>query len=422
MPNSPKKMILILLAGLSMILAGCGQRMTQAEIDTLFGDITKRYGVKVVCEVDDNFAPFLEEGKQRRFEKVKRINADRLKRFPSILETVFRKYPTWIIRKNLSAIYLAKEIRDSGIHYGGTYDQFRRIVYLAGDGEFDDDDIIHIFHHEFSSILLKNNVFFLNLWYENNPEGFKYRAELVNSWKKSLVGTSLIGKPDDYEKGFLNTYGQTYFENDFSEYSGYIFARPEEFKKIMDRYPRVRAKFLVWLDFYHEIDPIFTEDYFFNGGCASCEEAAASCGRWLTATLREVEAAPVHERSKAVLRGIARACPYLDARLRLFAERALLRSDAQGRATILVRGVTSLLPADAPAFAPEAKADGLAGRFPLTIAGELPAHLPKDLFAGTYLYAWALENQLTALDLYNADARKLVRALLLSAAVGHEEP
>jgi hypothetical protein len=422
MRNPLKKMILTLLTGLYMVLGGCGEKMTQAEIDTLFGEITKRYGVKIVCKIDDNYAPILKGGKQPPFERVKRIDDAILQRFPSILDKAFRKYPAWIIRKNLSAVYLAKEIWDSGIYFEGTYDQSRRIVYLINDGKGDDGPIIHAFHHEFSSILLKSNIFFLSQWYENIPEGFKYRMEFYDTLKELVAGTSLIGKPDDYEKGFLNTYGQTSFENDFNEYSGYIFARPDDFKQIMDRYPRVRAKFLAWLDFYHEIDPIFTEDYFFNGGCASCEEAAAGCGRWLAEALREVEAAPVHERSKALLRAIARGCPYLDAGLRLFAERALLRSDAEGRATILGRGVTPLLPSEAPAFDAREKADGLAERFPLAIAGELPVHLPKDLYAGTYFYAWALENQLTALGLYNADGQKLVLNFLLSAAVGNDEP
>jgi hypothetical protein len=40
-----------------------------------------------------------------------------------------------------------------------------------------------------------------------------------------------------------------------------IFTYPEKFKTIMNQYPRVRGKFLVWLDFYQMIDPIFTEAY-----------------------------------------------------------------------------------------------------------------------------------------------------------------
>jgi hypothetical protein len=77
-------------------------------------------------------------------------------------------------------------------------------------------------------------------------------------------GTSSIGTEADYEQGFMDSYGQTEFENDFKEYSAMIFTYPNKFKKIMNQYPRVRGKFLVWLDFYHQIDPIFTEAYLFG--------------------------------------------------------------------------------------------------------------------------------------------------------------
>ncbi len=76
-----------------------------------------------------------------------------------------------------------------------------------------------------------------------------------------IVDTSLKGTEADYNKGFMNTYAQTTFENDFNEYARIIFINPQEFKKIMNQYPRVRGKFLIWLDFYHKIDPIFTEEY-----------------------------------------------------------------------------------------------------------------------------------------------------------------
>jgi hypothetical protein len=69
---------------------------------------------------------------------------------------------------------------------------------------------------------------------------------------------------DCYEKGIVTNYGITNFSNDFSEYSAMIFTYPEKFKEIMDQYPRVRGKFIVWQNFYQSIDPIFTEEYMFG--------------------------------------------------------------------------------------------------------------------------------------------------------------
>jgi hypothetical protein len=59
----------------------------------------------------------------------------------------------------------------------------------------------------------------------------------------------------------MDTYGQTSVENDVNEYAAMIFTYPQKFKEIMDQYPRVRDKFLVLLEFYHNIDPKFTEEY-----------------------------------------------------------------------------------------------------------------------------------------------------------------
>ena len=72
---------------------------------------------------------------------------------------------------------------------------------------------------------------------------------------------NIVGSEEDYKNGFMSTYGKTEFENDFNEYAAMIFTHPHKFKKIMDQYPRVRGKFLLFLEFYHKIDPIFTEEY-----------------------------------------------------------------------------------------------------------------------------------------------------------------
>ena len=120
---------------------------------------------------------------------------------------------------------------------------------------------MHIFHHEFSSLLLKRHSFFVNPWTDNNPQEFRYLYEKKIDRLQTYNNTSLIGTESDYEKGFMNTYGQTEFGNDFSEYSAMIFTHPDKFKKIMNQYPRVRGKFKLWMEFYQKIDPIFTEEY-----------------------------------------------------------------------------------------------------------------------------------------------------------------
>ncbi len=257
---------LFLLAAVQSFLIYHNKTYSKAEIAKLFESVSAKYGIDIVYEIDENFLsslvnPGIPAGPSRN-AKVKPIRHRILSRYPGILLKAFNRYPIKVIQNYLSAVHFAKEIEDNGFQCAGSYDPFKRVVYLVDDGENSEKQSMHTFHHEFSSLLLKRHTLLLNPWFDQNPEGFEYlyklkRSEMLETYNSS----SLIGTEIDNEKGFLNTYAQTNFENDFNEYSAMIFTYPEKFKKIMSQYPRVRGKFQVWLEFYQKIDPIFTEEY-----------------------------------------------------------------------------------------------------------------------------------------------------------------
>jgi len=246
--------------GVAFVVLACTRSYTKEEIDKLFEPITSEYGIKIVYTINEDFEPILVGGARAHFDVAEPIDAGVLARYPALLKKAFAKYPVPVIKEYLSAIYFAKALKYDGVRYGGTYDPFRKIVYLVNYGNKSDELSIGTFHHEFNSILLKRNGFYLNPWLEQNPKGFKYSIEEKTDSKEIYVG-KFEGTPADYENGFLNTYAESSFENDFNEYAAMIFTHPQTFKKIMSQYPRVRAKFHIWLNFYHMIDPIFTEEY-----------------------------------------------------------------------------------------------------------------------------------------------------------------
>jgi hypothetical protein len=235
-------------------------------IAAMFEPITTKYGIRIVYEIGEDFFspienPPISVGPGRN-SKVEPIKHRFLIRYVDILHKAFEKYPDDIIKKHLKTIHFAGEINEGGLKYGGTYDPFRKIVYLINNGRQTDDLAERVFHHEFSSLLLKSKSFYINPWTDHNPKNFKYLYDLYGSWEElDKIAITLEENEDNYKKGFMNTYGQTNFENDFNEYSAMIFAYPEKFKKIMSQYPRVRGKLKVWLDFYQKIDPLFTEEY-----------------------------------------------------------------------------------------------------------------------------------------------------------------
>lgn len=245
-----------------LILIACAKGYSQEEIDRVFEPITAKYGVKIAYKIDSDFLPIIIGGARAPFDKVEEIESQVLLSYSKILQKAFEKYPESVIRDYLKAIYFSRKMEfKGGFQCAGTYDPYRRIVYLVNDGRQEEKRSISTFHHEFSSILLKNRGLLLNPWYEQNPKDFKYRGDIYEKWENVFDGTSLIGTDEDNKKGFLNSYAQTNFENDFNEYSKQVFTFPDKFKQIMNQYPRVRGKFLVWLKFYQEIDPIFTEEY-----------------------------------------------------------------------------------------------------------------------------------------------------------------
>ena len=242
--------------------------ITKDQIVEKFDLITSRYGIEVVNEItDDFFSPITDSilpiGPHRD-SKISPMQRRVIMRYPQLMQRAFSKYPEGVIKRYLARLHFAGEINNNGFFYGGAYDPFRKIIYLVDNGRQKTDHGIYTFHHEFSSLLMKSHGMFLNPWFENNPNDFVYLYDTEKSNVEIYKNTSLKGTDIDYKKGFMNTYGQTNFENDFNEYSAMIFTYPEKFKRIMDRHPRVRGKFSVWLKFYQEVDPIFTEEYLFG--------------------------------------------------------------------------------------------------------------------------------------------------------------
>lgn len=259
----------IVLLGLQQLFAWYYfKKFPKEEIDALFEPITSKYGIRIVYEIGDDFFsplgnPILPAGPPRN-SKVKPIRHRVLVKYPDILEKALGKYPIEVIKTYLSAIYFAGEINAAGDIALGTYDPFRRIIYLADNGTNDESLALHTFHHEFSSLLMKHNSFWLDPWINQNPKNFRYLDDVYDNWKEVENVRKTIEDDLCFNQGFVTNYGLTSFSNDFSEYSAMIFTHPQKFKTIMDQYPRIRGKFLVWLAFYHKIDPIFTESYLFG--------------------------------------------------------------------------------------------------------------------------------------------------------------
>lgn len=176
------------------------------------------------------------------------------------------RYPSAILKRNLKAVNVVKEIWFFGAPYGGTNDL--DTVYLSMNSVqmgYTADYISRAFHHEFSSILLRNFPNYLDqaAWKATLPKGFQYGAGGVEAIKQGKSSTDF--DPEEAAKGFYSKYSLAEQEEDFNILAENLFMGGAKFWKSVDSYPRLKSKVKVVLKFYNSLDSSFTERSFRAG-------------------------------------------------------------------------------------------------------------------------------------------------------------
>jgi hypothetical protein len=134
---------------------------------------------------------------------------------------------------------------------------YERDVYLAVQLGRADDDLEEIFHHEFSLLLMKRHSFPFKAWTDANPSEFRYLGDLrifldTYGWERSQES-----EPSLYREGLVVQYGRTTALEDANTYAQFVFAQPEYMKLLIETYPVIRAKYLVFKSFYLGLSPEF---------------------------------------------------------------------------------------------------------------------------------------------------------------------
>jgi hypothetical protein len=189
------------------------------------------------------------------------LNKNNESRGLSIIKSALDKYPEEMLKNNLKKVYLLGALKFYGLSYGGTY--YDNKIYLCIKDSalgYDSKYIEKAFHHEFSSILLKNYSIDELEWEYLNHSEFEYG----DGGKEALKsGSARLDFDAKYNKmGFLNQYSTASFEEDFNEICANLFASSNRFWNLTGNYTRIRKKALMAIDFYSKINPVFTEEYF----------------------------------------------------------------------------------------------------------------------------------------------------------------
>ena len=172
-----------------------------------------------------------------------------------------RKYPSSFFKRKLKNIYIYKSILVDSVSFGGTFDD--RDIYISQrDGI---EYIENIFHHEFLSILVNHNGGKIkeSHWYAINQKRFKYSDPTGGYEYLKIYKTSIPCFDTAYLKeGFLSNYSKSSIDNDMSRFAENLFLSTPEFWAAVDKFDAVRKKATLLINFYHKLNPIFTETYF----------------------------------------------------------------------------------------------------------------------------------------------------------------
>jgi hypothetical protein len=195
----------------------------------------------------------------------KQISSAEVQRSKLIMVKALGKYPGVILKYNLKGVYFLKEMKFYGVGFGGT--NSADAVYLTNEGAsagYSSKYLEQTFHHEFSSILLRNYPYFLdtNAWKDANQSDFIYNdpengvGAIRNNQSSQSLDSLLC------EKGVLTQYGGSSLENDVNTFAQNLFCPEKNFWLYVNRFSRIRKKVNLLIGFYNKLGSAYTEQYF----------------------------------------------------------------------------------------------------------------------------------------------------------------
>ncbi|MEO7312505.1 MAG: hypothetical protein ABIX01_19120 [Chitinophagaceae bacterium] len=192
------------------------------------------------------------------------MNASEIVRTKKVLTVALSKYPEALMVANLKAVFFLKDMSFYGVGYGGTNSTSE--LYLTNNGTdkgYTDKYVEQTFHHEFSSILLRNHITLLD------TAGWR-KASNDFSYTDSLDGVGAIIKNEASQeidtilckRGILTQYALSGMENDVNTFAQNLFKPENAFWSVVAKYPSIHKKTLMLINFYHKLNPLFCEAYF----------------------------------------------------------------------------------------------------------------------------------------------------------------
>jgi hypothetical protein len=179
-----------------------------------------------------------------------------------------KRYPRFLLRKYISAIFISGVFKNNGIQGAGTYAY--SWIFVSATPVFDQlgsNYYAETLHHELSSLIIKKTDFPVVQWINRNKPDFKYLDNHNEVLQASAPSSrrNVEEAPLWHEAGFVHDYGMSSLENDFNTYAELAMTHPEQLKQLADQYPRIKAKTRILARFYSSLAPELKQ-YFEQAG------------------------------------------------------------------------------------------------------------------------------------------------------------
>lgn len=180
-----------------------------------------------------------------------------------VIEKALAKYPPAALSRELQRVYVLRRINFYGLDYGGT--NSADTVYLANDGAangYTDAYLEAAFHHELSSIVLRNRMakFDVDAWKTANPTGFRYGDGGTAALRTGQASTAVDGRL--MAEGFVSQYSKASLEEDFNMVAECLFMGRKAFWQGVADSPALAKKARLAIALYSTMDPKFDEPWF----------------------------------------------------------------------------------------------------------------------------------------------------------------
>lgn len=161
------------------------------------------------------------------------------------LVSAWSKIPQGVLEGEVQKVYVVGSLKFNGQQFTGT--NSGDAVYIAGG---DKDETERTFHHELSSILLRNHPDDI---LEASWRALSPALRTGNSASAVKAGYYSVKYDESLmEKGYLTPYSLSNWENDFNMYAENIFCGGKQFWTLLDKYPKALEKARLVIKFYRE--------------------------------------------------------------------------------------------------------------------------------------------------------------------------